>query len=850
MHTLRSLTNTSPKRKRVHPSHEIFQTIMHSLVLWACIFLALTGNANAQNQSLETTQSLAMIRGLQERRLFDLAEQYAMNQIRSESVPQIEKVDVLTRLLQCKVVQAASLTGTARADAWSRAHAAAQEFLIENPDHPRKLLLQIQDALTHYSQGNLISQEIAAEIQPATEKPKALNQFRSANKILKPVGKEIEKLLPVARSRSQSGGELNEQQLINLQNNVKFQIARINLARAETYDADQELSQIDALQQVLQQLDELTSQTNSDVPLWWRAQTSRIKCLRLMKRFDQATRVINDLPETELTDDLKTGILAQRVLIAAETGQDASRQELFDEIAAITRPGPQLSLAVLRWMMGSAARANGATKQQLQQQAADWVAAIENAHGAYWGRRAEILLVGSIKPDSGSTTVAEGDFRILVRQADNAFRKKNYPDAARAYAKAAQFAQQKSNAKDAIYLNVRQAQCFENVKDHAAAASTLISIASEFPSQPNSADVHLRGCWNFAKTLPNNSERKVEFAELLTNQSASWPNAESSNQARIWLGDHFQNEKQWEQAIAAYLSVAKESSKSLTAAEQITGAVERWYRQSPTDRKQIARQVAKLVDGRLRFASIEAWNEPARLLLIEWVDAKLYSDSIDLDSTKLLLQTAAAEIPDEQVKWIHDKSMRQIILSMKGKVSESELEQQVRELPSESKRLIELARLMDACLTQQQQGAYAKLTLLICDKALSDSRSADDLSYWHVKRATSALASGRAEEVLTDLESLASQNPKSLEIQLAYSRVLSQIPDRAETAMKQWRKLATKVKQGTDAWYESKFNVVKLMVADGKLEEARKLVEYLKATSPSWSKSVWSKKMEQLGEKR
>ena len=284
----------------------------------------------AQQQSLETQQAIQMVRGLKDRRLFDLADQFANSQVNSERIPRNEKVSVLNELIRAKVVQAASLTGESRDQTWDRAHSLVADFINNNPDHPQILLLQVQDALTHYSHGNLISQEIAAEIQSAEQKPAAIEQFRNANRLLVKIEKEIEKELPIARSRTNSDGDLTVDQLINLKNNARYQLARINLARAELYNADDKLNRVDALQQVLSRLDELIRQTNTDVPLWWRAQTSRIQCLRQMNRIDQAIGVFKNLPDTELTEDLNSGLLTEQILIAAE--KQISSDDLLEQV--------------------------------------------------------------------------------------------------------------------------------------------------------------------------------------------------------------------------------------------------------------------------------------------------------------------------------------------------------------------------------------------------------------------------------------------------------------------------------------------------------------------------------------
>ena len=425
--------------------------------------------------------------------------------------------------------------------------------------------------------------------------------------------------------------------------------------------------------------------------------------------------------------------------------------------------------------------------------------------------------------------------------------KATFSDAARAYDKAAEIARSRDSAKETVYLKVRQAQCYENNKNHAAAADELIAVAKSFPQQSNAAAIHLRGCWNFAKTLSDNSERKIQFQEKLQQQSLLWPKQEPSNQARLWLGDHFQNQGSWEKAIQAYLSVMPESSKSLTAAEQISATIQRWEsRDSKGNKLEMAKAVRRLIDEQLDFNSKTTWTEGQRLLLLEWLDAGLRLGVVRPETGLAMIESASNEVGDIQQDWQQHAKTRRLVLLMKRGTAESELSELVRQLPNSNRVLKSLVELVDDCLGLEQQNKYAALMTIICNKAMLDPNAAADLSFWQLRKANSSIASGQADQVVADLASLASENPRSLEIQLTYGRVLSRLPKQRKEAMKQWRRLAAKVKPGSEAWFESKFNVVNLLLADGKSEEAVKLVEYLKATSPAWSESAWSEKFDQL----
>ena len=85
---------------------------------------------------------------------------------------------------------------------------------------------------------------------------------------------------------------------------------------------------------------------------------------------------------------------------------------------------------------------------------------IEQNHGAYWARRAELLLV-RIGEGSG-----DGSMEILGRTADDLYRKGRHDDAIAAYDKASDAARQAGDAKRAFEFRYKAALVEQGRGEH------------------------------------------------------------------------------------------------------------------------------------------------------------------------------------------------------------------------------------------------------------------------------------------------------------------------------------------------------------------------------------------------
>ena len=797
-------------------------------VVFICVF---SGNAPGQKPDSEVESTVKVIRGLRDRRLFELADKFSKEQLKSANIAEPDKALIVLEEIQTQVSKAIATTGQTRNSAWIQAEKIAADFSRNNFNHPKLLLVQVQDALTHASRGSLIQQEIEVEIATKNNAAQALEQFRSATQKLTRVEKAIEQRIPKAASVSGDSGELTQTDLVNLKNNVRYRLAKTNLAKAQLFDPQDRLNRIDTLNQVLSRLDEVVTQSNSDLPLWWDAHVSKARCLRLMQKPRQFSELIDSLPKKELTSEL----LTERVLAALDFDWTEKWLKLRQLFSQINKPTPHLQLAFLKMVMSQASRSKESDRSKFQTQATDLVKQIENDHGPYWGRRAEILLIGSVSPNSGDA-VAASDFEILIRQGDSAFRKSNFADAVKAYTKAANFAVQQNRAKQALAVSVRLAKSHEKLKQHEQAAQQLFQVANRFRNEDLSAAVHLRGCWNLAT-----AGLDQELVAALQNQIALWPVSTNTDNARLWLGNALFKQRQWEAAIEAYLSIPWESDHMTAALSQSKSCVNQWSSQVLANggnwesENQTLRELL-----REKWAPSDQYNELKQQWMLILVQTGLASNAMTAQSAISFLDFITTESNHEPLPKLR---IWRIVALAKNSVDAIELTDQIKELPNDHVLMKELLLGLQQCLSKRQQVEISAAIRVICDKAVVAGKT-KDVKFWRIENAIAEAQTDGSSSGTEALATLVEKYPKSMRIQLEFARVLTKTND--AKAIGQWRRLAKKVKKESDAWYEAKYNVVQLMIASGQKAEAIQLVKYLEATTSNWKESTWKRKFSQL----
>ena len=824
---------------------------MNRVFCWIAGIMLMAQSAIAQQY--EEPQSVAdavqVIEGLTQRRLFDLVTPFAEEQLSSEAMDRIGSSSIVLALVRSKVTQGTHSLGEQRALAFEQAERVAADFAARDPNHPRQPLVDVQVALAHLQYGSLVQQELAAEIAGPEQRTLALNEFRQAASQFREINKQIDRLLPIARTRTLQAGELSPEQLGNLKNNVQYRTAEVNLARAQLYELSDRLNRIDALNQVLSQLEQVVSNSNPDIPLWWDAQVSRASAFRLVGQQAAALELLRKLPANVPNPEVATKLLTEKIYASIQSNNEAAWDGLLTAVRVIKYPTPRLQLAELQLLMAKSTKAAASDKADWQKWATDLVAEIENRHGPYWGRRAEIVLVGSVETSS-NTSSSTGELQFLLRQGDTALRRKNYDAASKAFLQAVKLSTNAGQNEQAIATTARLSECYELASQHEKAAECLLSMGEKLPKFDSAAKLHLRGCGNLLKLNselpPEETDRVIEN---LQTHIANWPEQESANQARLWLGNVYQKRGDWRLATQSYSEIELGSPLLTKAALLIGPTAQQWIRPlSGRESQSAAREFVGWMRNRIESTESNSTStvESKARLLIPLLDIGLQhnvlapSQAVELVESVLDRKLKPAELRESLMVQRLVALFQQADKSLRPDENFVQVESAINELPSNARLLASCLDKIKRAIPADRVGSFAKPILKICNKAKQDPELSDR-EFWEIESAIAGASAGEPAAGTGTLEKLARQHPKSSRIQLAYARALSSQAKPGEAALQQWRRIASRVKKDGEHWLEAKYNVIQLLVQNEQRDEAEKLESYLSITSTAWRKSKWKK---------
>lgn len=820
-----------------------------------------------------TDAELKLIGGLRERRLFRLAELRCNELLSQPALTPTQTTNLTIEKIKTQTAAAILAATEQRESGWQAALATATQFQTDFPNHPRALLIEVQVALTHLSRGQLLRQELAAEMVPESARETALAELRLAGSQFDEIERTITRRLPDHRGRTLTDDELTIDELAALKNNVRFQSAIAGMNRAQLYAANDRLNRLDALSQVLNRLTEVQRETSLGQPLWWDVQIEQVACLRLLGRADEAATLLKRLLATVAEDETApASLIEQQLRLALDTANEEAALSGLRAAESIQPNSPQLDLARLAVALDFSIRKTGVEKSEWLNRAALLARTMEAEHGPYWGRRAKLVLIAGASPGENSianaenslpdtsgnssgkpNTASSAELDLLIGLAEQAERNERFEDAAKAYDRAADLANKLNAQPQSFTFSVRASQCLEKLGQSELAADRLMALAEKNPGYQFAAAAHLRGLWNLAQVVAkdsnNNPAQQSRFIEQLQSHLKRWPSAESTAQVHVWLGGQLQIQQQWESAFENYVAVPGEHALAGDSMQRAVYCAGRWLESEPSGQQPT---IANHVTQQLRLATERAdeklLTSPALIALTEWsiLHATL-EPSVMLPALSVAVNSDAA-LPDAAQRG-HGWLLALLALEP-GRKTEAEqlLKKIVSEKDSALLRLVDAERGLVALAKNYPQRITPvvkqwRLTVIEAAIALLDARasktSPSESLAWQYRRAEALADLQRDQEALGILQTLEKQFPTDAGIQLQLARSLSRIhaTENYEAPLTKWRQLANQLKPHTEHWYEAKYEVALLLKKSGQPDDARKVLEYLQAIPPGWENS-------------
>jgi TolA-binding protein len=822
----------------------------------------------SQNEDVvvERRDNSALIEGLRQRRLFATAEFYCREQLKRPELDPTSQVGLIIELMKTQTMRALLSPQAERAQAWSEVQSTSTDFLTKEIDHPRNILVQVQQALSHIARGQMLSREIESQMADESARTKALMEIKIARTNLNDLQREISNKIPEQQGRTLDSNELAVDQLLNLKNNIQYQLAQCNLIRAQLYLPNDRLNRIDALNGVSEKLIEVQRLTSEGQTLWWNTKLGQIECYRLLNTPDRARTLAQSLEKFKAPLLIKQRLAEQTIRNAIAIGDTTYAQSTFANLEQFRPPTPDLELALLELAIALSASTTDKQKKQ------NWISlafkrsqAIKREYGPYWGRRAELILINTVgvpvvatgnnstgtsqTPPNVANQPKSNELELLIRLATEAERKKEWKDALNALQRGSDLAKSQADFKTVLNLEIRLAKILEGQGKHKLAADRLTTNANEYATQPVASAAHLIGCWNYAKSISaEDPNSRPAFQTLLIQHLDQWPTAASSNQARIWLAKERINLGDWERGLELYLAVTNSYPQLNSAIEQAI-ACARQTLQLPGNATQLK---CKEVIAQL---SLRAGRLPSNTTL----RSELELAQFELDwqfGTRLILKNNQDQVKQiangtssDNVNWANA-----LLVALNAESDPKTATQYVAAIADNQRMLQRCEPLLNyspADETANQNLQTVKLDLTRAVLALPEIQQPDNAKLkdnWRLKQAAVLIALKQNQKASQTLTALEKKYPRNAEIQMQLARSLTGEfgTSKPEIPLKKWRRIATRLKKNTPNWYEAKYQVAQLLFNSGDRESAAKLLKYIKAIPPGWNQSELKSQFESL----
>ncbi|WP_145083978.1 hypothetical protein [Anatilimnocola aggregata] len=798
-----------------------------------------------------------LVAGLQQRRLFELAEAYCQQRLAATIADEAAFTELTVELQRTYALHAMNEPPATRAQWFQRSHALAAEYA--RAKHVRGMLVQLQDALTWLAEGELAAAEYRAGALPAAELDRALQPLRTAASALENLDKQLTREIPLLRRRTLAPGELSADELFSLQQHVLYQWARVCRLRGQLYPP-QSPDRVSLAQQTQEILKTPLTQLVPEDPLADQVRLELAISERLLGNVAQATELLALLDRDPKPAALRLTARAEQIRAALEARNNTAALQLLNQGRTLGgQDSPELDLAWLEtyiavWQQYQQQQ-NATESQGWQDKAAAMAKFLQQTHGTYWGRRGDQLLVHAL---GGSNTGAGA--AVLARTADNFYVKGELDQAAATYEKAAEQAFAAGDSNTAFDLAYKGALVQQNRKLFADATRRLRAASLREVAHPQAGAAHLQAAWNAAQDVRLDPTTAANYVDLLQEHLKAWPADPSTAQAAIWLGQWQAAKQQWREALAAYALVPRDSAKLVEAVPAASNAAKLWLAQTVAAGKSPSTELPAalaffqqvLVGENDRLP--ERWTQAHRDAALAVAELRLAYEPNSAAEVESLLNAALQSTSDPPAAWQQAAGLQRIlalaVLPGREREAQAAIEQAAGASPEQLlvsvERLSKIAETSPASL----RTVVARLqlqTIALLDQRRNQLQPAERVTLDRVK-AEALLLAGQRNEAFTLYARLAKENQDSAAIQEGWADVLLAATDKPtlQQALDRWRLIAARTKPRTPRWYKAKYSVALAQFKLGAKPAAAQLLRYTLEAPPGLAGSGWEVQFQEL----
>ncbi|HEY4312774.1 MAG TPA: hypothetical protein VGN12_25210 [Pirellulales bacterium] len=778
--------------------------------------------------------------GLRQRQLFKLAEKFCRERLAQRDLPDEKRAELTIELSRSLTEAALQSAPEKRDELWNQAIATVDQFIKDFPQNLRIVQARVQRGLVHLAWGELLSQESDAGGQREQRIAAARDHLRQAVEELR---KGMEKCAELQR-RLQPGkklapGELSSSEIRSLERNAQYQLARALRSQGESYPVDS-ADRANSLTQAVELLRPLAQGEIND-PLTWPSRLDAAICYRSLGHLEAAMRRLDELDEESPPARVLLRSRAERIRVELAEDHVATALGLVEKGRMFDgQVSAELDFAILEvYLAAWRAAVDANEKSQAtawQEKAAAMVRDIERDHGPYWRRRGEGLFAEHIAANPSTT-----DIGVLAQAAEGFYRAGQPNEALAAFDRAVREAHAAGQDGKAFELGYAAAAIEQERKNYAAAADRYRQVAMAAPSQSKAADAHLMAIYDLGQLARTGADEPLaKYRKLLEEHLQTWPEAETSDRAHLWLARVCEHDHDWKRAIAEYEAVSPDTEQSTEAAAGLARAYREQLAKLRADDEPTA-DTANAAVAALQAASGVKETAPADWdadqLAVVLVIANIWLEYTEDGAAKAerALRAALAQSTEATEQWqASAHSLIAYALAAQGRVEDAQrqLEDVAGAGTASLQTLVEGLDRLSATAQPATRRHLAALELHALDmiKERTTDISDEQRSVLALARSRALVAAGRKDEAANELRQLAAARPRDGRIQEALATALYEAQDSG--ALAAWQNVEVKSRSGSDRWLRAKLYEALIYDRDGDHVRAAQTVNVVKTLYP------------------
>lgn len=798
-------------------------------------------------------EDIRYVTGLRDRGLYALAAAYCQRRLQSADLSEQARAELVVQLSQTFVQHALDAKASDAIGLWQQAIEETQHFAEQFPDSSWGLVVRTQAALVLVARGELLRQQAEVTANSAAVLNEARGYLRTGIRQLRDIETELGESL--RQQRRPAEGAPSRVQLLALQKNLRYQLARAYMNQGHCYDPETP-DRDNALRQAIELLDGL-ARLNTIDPLAWKARLDEAICLRLMKDNGGALRKLDALAAENPPPDIAQQADAQRLRVLLASGRMGDAQALVEKVGKPRPVHADWDYALLEYGLAQWSQAHQAGKMadagQWEQLSAQQVKQIETAHQPYWARRAEALLASRIHLGGGST-----DLDLQVRAAQGFYRSGQWKDAVAGYEKAAAMAREQGQSQAAFDIEYLAAGIEHEQNQHVPAATRLRRLALAMPEHAKAAEAHLLGVFHAGQAVKSGGLSVDEYEQVVREHLKHWPGASTTAHAQLYLGNLLEYRREWEAAVEAFRSIEADAPQFAAAVAGTERAYRGWIAtlqaegKSHGDTLRTAAEYFERIFLGPDSQWPQRWSPALRTAALAAARLRLQQSPPDFDRASRILGVAQRGQPPAEEAWLTAATAEQAVaLAGLGQFDDAQRLLSAAGANQPESRLEQLQRLQamaNETDDPQRRELLSKLTLTGLESIKPEGLPAESLTRYRRLLAEATAGSGDLAAAIPILEELLAERPRDAELLEVLALCLTGSSDeqRLKQALGRWRELERNSRPGTPLWFRAKYGLANTYEKLGNRDYAVRLIKVTAVLHPELGGSAMKARFDAL----